>query len=565
MDTTRVILLLALAVVTSMLWQDWQTDYGQTAPPQSQQQAQTPSSPGAGSQAAAPGPAQNEVPAFNGEEESHTKAAEKPAATAAPAPRTLVKVRTDTFDLDIDTRGGSIVHAALPDYPQKLDSKKPFDLLDDTGQRYYVLQGGILSKGPAPTHQSQYSAKKHEYTLGPHQERLEVPLTWHGDGITVTKIFTFQRDSYVIDIRYEVKNQSGQTWRGRGYQQIKRSKPEKKHSSMVSKRYYTGAVLSSPDDRYKKIDFDDFKDKKLKKDIVNGWAAMLQHYFLTAVLPSDQSVSYRYYTNTVDDKYYTIGAIAPQQVAAPGETALVREKIYAGPKVQSRLEKVADGLDLTVDYGMLWFISKPLFWCMKELHDLTGNWGFAIILVTVFLKLAFYKLSAAGYTSMANMRRVQPRIMSIRERYKNDKTRLNQAMMEIYKEEKINPLGGCLPIAVQIPVFIALYWVLLESIELRQAPFIFWIRDLSAPDPYWVLPVLMGITMFTQQKLNPSPMDPIQQKVMMALPFAFTIFFGFFPSGLVLYWVVNNALSIVQQWRITRNLERAGLSTRGKK
>lgn len=562
MDTTRVILLLALAVVTSMLWQDWQVDYGnQSAPPPAQQQSPNAS---AGAQSAAPAPAQDEVPAFNGGEQNRAQASEKTAGTAAAA-RRLVKVHTDTFVLDIDTRGASIVHAALPKYPQKLDSDQPFDLLDDTDSRYYVLQGGILSKDAAPTHQSEYSAEQNEFSLAPGQERLEVPLTWHGDGITVTKIFTFERGSYLIDIRYEVKNRSGQTWRGRGYQQIKRSKPEQKHSSFNRTRAYTGAVISSPDDRYKKINFDDFQDKKLKKDIVNGWAAMLQHYFLTAVLPADQSVSYRYYTTTSDDKYYTIGAIAPQQVAAPGETALVREKIYAGPKVQDRLEGIADGLDLTVDYGILWFISKPLFWCLKELHDLTGNWGFAIILVTVFLKLAFYKLSAAGYTSMANMRRVQPRIMAIRERYKNDKTRLNQAMMEIYKEEKINPLGGCLPIAVQIPVFIALYWVLLESIELRQAPFIFWIRDLSAPDPYWVLPVLMGITMFTQQKLNPAPMDPIQQKVMMALPFAFTIFFGFFPSGLVLYWVVNNALSIVQQWRITRNLERAGLPTRGKK
>jgi len=564
MDTTRLILILALAVVTSMLWQEWRQDYGgpaQPAPTAAPEQVSEPA-PGGGKAAPQPG-VQNDVPVFEGETQQQPTPADG-GRTAAGPQRQPVRVSTDTFDLDIDPRGASIMHAALPGYPLELDSDQPFVLLDDSSSLYYVIQGGILSKDAAPTHESLFSAARNHYTMAPGQERLEVPLTWRNGGITVTKIFTFERGSYLIDIRYEIANHSGQVWRGRGYDQIKRSKPESKKHGMVS-RSYTGAVISSPDDRYKKLDFDDIQDQKLQKDIVNGWAAMLQHYFLTAVLPADKSANYRYFTNTVNGKYFSIGAIAPEEEAAPGDTALIRQVVYAGPKKQNRLESIADGLDLTVDYGLLWFIAKPLFWCLQELHALTGNWGFAIILVTVFLKLLFYRLSAAGYTSMANMRRVQPRIMAIRERYKDDKTRLNQAMMEIYKEEKINPLGGCFPILIQIPVFIALYWVLLESIELRQAPFIFWIRDLSAPDPYWVLPVLMGITMFTQQKLNPAPMDPIQQKVMMTLPFAFTIFFGFFPSGLVLYWVVNNTLSIIQQWRITHNLERAGLSVRQKK
>jgi YidC/Oxa1 family membrane protein insertase len=363
-------------------------------------------------------------------------------------------------------------------------------------------------------------------------------------------------------VDYKVRNDSGREWQGRAYQQLKRSDPGRESRFIYT---YTGTVISGPEDRYRKIDFDDISEQKLEQDIVNGWAAMLQHYFLTAVIPADKSASYRYYTNTVAGKYFSIGAISPAQEIGAGKEKVFHQQVYVGPKIQERLDEIADGLELTVDYGILWFIAKPLFWILKELHVITGNWGWSIILVTVLLKLLFYRLSAAGYRSMANMRRVQPRIQSIRERYKNDKTRLNQAMMDIYKEEKINPLGGCFPILIQIPVFIALYWVLLESIELRHAPFIFWIRDLSSPDPYWVLPVIMGVTMFAQQKLNPAPMDPVQQKVMMTLPFVFTVFFGFFPSGLVLYWVVNNILSIAQQWRITHKLEQDGLSVRSKK
>jgi YidC/Oxa1 family membrane protein insertase len=546
MDTTRLILLTALAVVAAMLWQEWQKDYGQPAP----------AAPVATQPAAAP-PPHKDVPEIAGH-----AAARAPAAKAAP--RQMVRVHTDTFDLDIDPMGANIVRAALPKYPTELDStNNPFVVLENTDTLYYVVQGGVISKSGAPTHESMFAPEQTSYTMAPGQDRLEVSLTWsHGD-IKVTKIFGFERGSYLIDVRYVVENHSGQEWRGRSYEQIKRTKPVTKHHGGVYT--YTGAVISSPDDRYKKIKFGDFKDHKLSADIVNGWAAMLQHYFITAVLPADKSATYHYYTSTLDNKYYSIGAITPEQSAAPGQTAQIRQVIYIGPKLQDRLASIADGLDLTVDYGILWFIAKPLFWCLKELHALTGNWGFAIILVTVFLKLLFYRLSAAGYRSMAKMRRVQPRLLSLRERYKEDKARLNQAMMELYKEEKINPLGGCFPILIQIPVFISLYWVLLGSIELRHAPFILWIRDLSAADPYWVLPVLMGITMFAQQRLNPTPMDPIQQKVMMALPIVFTVFFGFFPSGLVLYWVINNILSIIQQWRITRNLERAGLSVRQKK
>ena len=317
--------------------------------------------------------------------------------------------------------------------------------------------------------------------------------------------------------------------------------------------------------RYEKISFEDMQEEKISKTIRNGWAAMIKHYFVTALIPGS-SEEYHYYTLYLDSREtglsrdrYVIGATGPLLSIAPGEVIADKHSLYVGPKSQHRLENLAPGLELTVDYGKLWFIAKPLFWCLEKFHSLTGNWGWAIILVTLMLKLLFYNLSAAGYRSMARMRKVQPRLMAIRDRYKDDRTRLNKAMMDMYKQEKINPLGGCFPILVQIPVFIALYWVLLESVELRQAGFIFWLKDLSTADPYFILPVVMGITMFVQQKLNPAPMDPVQEKVMMTLPFVFTIFFAFFPSGLVLYWVVNNVLSIAQQWLIMRNLDRAGL------
>ena len=378
--------------------------------------------------------------------------------------------------------------------------------------------------------------------------------------VRVIKTYVLERGSYLIGVRYTIENAGTETWSGRSYTQLKRNDPGK---SRVRTTYtYTGAVFSSPDNRYEKVDFEDMREQKIDRDAVNGWTAMIQHYFIAALVPASKTGNYHYYSNALADGNFAVGMISPESSVAPGETGSMLEQVYIGPKIQSVLEGIADGLDLTVDYGFLWFIAKPLFLGLVILHDMVGNWGWAIVLVTIILKLIFYPLSAAGYRNMANMRRVQPRMVALRDRFKDDKARLNQAMMQIYKEEKINPFGGCLPILIQIPVFIALYWVLLESVEMRQSGFIFWYRDLSTRDPYFVLPVLMGITMLIQQKLNPAPMDPVQAKVMMVLPFVFTVFFAFFPSGLVLYWVVNNTLSIAQQWRITKNLERAGLSAK---
>lgn len=398
--------------------------------------------------------------------------------------------------------------------------------------------------------------KKREYKLEEGKDLLQVPLSWVSEtGVRVTKTYEFRRGEHLINVHYDIENNSSEEWKGRAYGQIQRTNPG---TSRVRTVYtYTGAVISTSENPYEKIDFDDMRENKLAQDSKGGWVAMLQHYFVTALVPATREENYHYYTLALENERYAIGAITPKKEIAQGSSESFELKLYIGPKIQKDLEEIAPNLELTVDYGMLWFIAKPLFWCLGKFYALTGNWGWAIILVTLMLKILFYKLSAAGYLSMANMRKVQPRLLAIRERYKNDRTRLNQAMMDIYKQEKINPLGGCFPILVQIPVFIALYWVLLESVELRQTPFILWIKDLSGPDPYFVLPVVMGITMLVQQKLNPAPMDPVQEKIMMLLPFVFTVFFAFFPAGLVLYWVVNNILSIAQQWLITRKIERA--------
>ena len=544
MDIQRLVLILALSLVSMMLWQEWQQDYGSM-------------SAGSGNREAAAPLQDPGIPQLKPDEMTEP---DLPGTdSAADAIGAVVTVETDVLRLNID-QGGTIVFAELPDYPVSLDAKdQPFVLLNHTDSLYHVIQGGIVGES-APTHKATFSSAQQRYTLGTDQQTLEVPLSWSSEeGVTVTKVFVFARGSYRIYINYLVENGSGEVWEGRQYTQIKRDDPSREGRRLLYT--YTGAVLSSPDNRYEKISFGDMEDQDTDAQISNGWAAMIQHYFLTAILPSNIEDAYRYYTRTFSSRYYSIGSVSPALRLDPGQQGELTGQIYIGPKVQSVLETLAHKLELTVDYGMLWFLAKPLFWCLERLHGLTGNWGWSIILVTILLKLLFYHLSAAGYRSMANMRRVQPRLMSLRERYKDDRARLNQAMMQIYKEEKINPFGGCFPILVQIPVFLALYWVLLESVELRQADFIFWLNDLSSKDPFYVLPIIMGATMLIQQKLNPAPMDPMQEKVMKALPFVFTIFFAFFPSGLVLYWVTNNVLSIAQQWLIMHNLEKEGLST----
>ncbi|NIP49977.1 MAG: membrane protein insertase YidC [Gammaproteobacteria bacterium] len=553
MEKTRLILVVALSLVIMLLWDAWQRDYGslQTIEQvRDQEQTTAPTMPA-------------DLP------EIEEEASEPVIAVENRETGETIEVQTDLLRLLISTKGGTIVQTDLLDYPQSLDQmSQPVRLLNNNSSLVYIAQGGLLSKVEAPTHTDTFTSLDSAYQLEPGQDVLEVPLLWmSASGLRVKKIYEFHRNEYLIRIRYEVQNNSDTGWAGRVYNQLQRSPAPGGGRGMIYT--YTGAILSSEENRYEKISLDDIAEEKLSRSISGGWAAMIQHYFVTALVPGMPDQTYQYYTNYLDpvqsglpQKRYVIGMYSPQQTIAAGYSGTFSEKLYLGPKIQSRLEKIAPNLELTVDYGMLWFIAKPLFWCLQQFHKYTNNWGWAIILVTLMLKLLFYYLSAAGYRSMANMRRVQPRLMSIKERYKNDRARLNKAMMDLYKEEKINPLGGCFPILVQIPVFIALYWVLLESVELRQSGFIFWLKDLSTPDPYFVLPIVMGITMFIQQKLNPAPMDPVQEKVMMSLPFVFTVFFAFFPSGLVLYWVVNNILSIAQQWLIIRNIERASQKPR---
>lgn len=546
MDTLRFVLVLSLAMVSFMLWEAWQRDYG---PP-----ARAAARPGDGAPAT-PAATDSGIPALPASPGGQAPGFDAPSP--AETERELITVETDVLRLKIDS-GGTLVFAELLNYPVSLEEgAKPIVLLDQSTSLFHVIQSGLIGTD-APSHEHQFSSPRKSYSLGENESVLKVPLRWVSEqGVVVSKVFELERGSYRIRLRHQVENRSGANWEGRQYAQIKRDDPSRAGRMLLYT--YTGAVLSGPEKRYDKISFDDMRDGPTKVDIANGWAAMIQHYFLTAVIPSDQQATYHYYTQDFANGLYSIGHISPALRLAPGGQDELVGEVYVGPKLQADLAQLAEGLDLTVDYGWLWFLAKPLFWCLERLHGLTGNWGWSIILVTILLKLLFYHLSAAGYRSMANMRRVQPRLMALRDRYKDDRARMNQAMMQIYKEEKINPFGGCFPILVQIPVFIALYWVLLESVELRQADFILWLNDLSVKDPYFVLPVIMGVTMYIQQKLNPAPMDPLQEKVFKLLPLIFTVFFAFFPSGLVLYWVTNNILSIAQQWLIMKNLEKEGL------
>jgi YidC/Oxa1 family membrane protein insertase len=552
MDNLRLILIFALAFVLLLLYQAWMKDYGAPPGPQPAQTSSVeapPADPG--------GEAVPSAPAVT--PETPPLPSDQPASGAADTTPAVVRVRTDVLDLEISTRGGDLKSLLLRDYPVSPDAPDTkFQLLKPSPPNLFVAQSGLLGSDPAtaPTHEARFRADRAEYTLEEGERQLTVTLHWsHPSGVEVAKHYLFRRGSYLIEVRHEVTNRSGKPWSGRTYSQLQRTPPPEDSGSTFIYTF-TGAAIYSPEEKYEKLSFDDMQDAKLDQDVKGGWISMIQHYFLAAWIPPAETVQH-FYTNVLSGGRYVVGMYSPPLTIADGESHSFDERIFAGPKLQDDLAQVAPGLELTVDYGWLTVLSQPLFWLLEKLHDLLGNWGWAIIFLTILIKLAFYKLSEASYKSMANMRRMAPRLQALKDRYGSDKQRLNQAMMDLYKKEKINPLGGCLPVLVQIPVFIALYWVLLESVELRQAPFILWMDNLSAPDPYFILPLLMGISMFIQQKLNPAPVDPMQAKIMMTLPIVFTVFFAFFPAGLVLYWVVNNILSIAQQWYITHKIEQA--------
>lgn len=542
MDNQRLFLFVALSFVLMLIWQAWLTDYGAKPAPTPTEQAQT----GAPATSAVPS---QDVPA--GTVSSTTPTTPAPAVPAVAAGGQRIQIVTDVLDLQLDSRGGDVHTADLLAYPKDAGKPEPFRLMDDAAPDLFIPQSGLLGPG-APDHHALYSADQTEYHLADGAKTLEVRLHWqNAAGLKVDKVYTLKRGSYAIGVRYEVENGGAQIWKGSVYEQLQHGEPAKAGRFGIST--YTGGVIYSPDEKYKKIKFDDIAKQDLSRDFSGGWAAMIQHYFLGAWIPDATQTSH-YFSKALPDKHYVLGLVSPQLSVAPQGKGVFTSRLYVGPKLQDHLAQVAPGLELTVDYGVLTFIAQPIFWLLKNIHKLVGNWGWSIILLTMLIKLAFYKLSETSYRSMANMRKLQPRMQALKERYGDDRQKLNTAMMEMYKKEKINPLGGCLPIVVQIPVFLSLYWVLLETVEMRQAPWILWIKDMSSADPYFILPLIMGVTMLLQQKLNPAPVDPMQAKVMMAMPFLFTVFFAFFPSGLVLYWVVNNTLSIAQQWVITKRI-----------
>lgn len=546
MDNVRFILFVFLIFFGVMLWQQWQVDYG----PKPQQTAAN------GGDLVAPSEegktAGGDVPASVGNV-SELSAMQGGASSA----HQIIRIVTDVVKMEVDTRGGDIVSMELLNYPSSKDHpEQPFHLLVNNKDSYFVAQSGFLGDDRlAPNHHSVWQSAATDYQLAEGEKTLRIPLTWNNpDGVTVTKTFVLNRGEYRINLEQTVKNHSGIAWKGRQYVQLQRKDPgDKAKDAMV--RTYTGGVIYTTEDNYQKIEFKDMDDnnEKLSK---NGWAAMIQHYFMAAWIPHADE-EHNFYTKALADQHYVIGAYSlPSEVAAGAEKTFTAD-LFAGPKLQRVLEQTAPGLELTVDYGALTIVAKPIFWLLEQFHKLFNNWGWAIVFVTISLKALFFRLSAASYRSMAGMRKLQPKMQALKEKYGDDKQKLNMAMMELYREEKANPLSGCLPILVQIPVFIALYWVLIETVEMRQAPFIFWLNDLSSKDPYFVLPLLMGISMYFQQKLSPPPSDPMQAKVMQFFPIMFTGFFAFFPSGLVLYWVVNNILSMLQQWVITRQVEGA--------
>lgn len=472
-----------------------------------------------------------------------------------------IKVRTDTLEVDISTKGGDFVFAAFPKIYAELDNPDiPFTLLEQNENRIYVAQSGLIGANGVDTREgrAQYTSVASEYVMASGQQELVVDLYLsEQSAVSVIKRFRFQSDSYLVDVEYLIQNNSNEQWTAGIFGQLKRddtADPSAETSGM-GLAPYLGTAIHLPDEPYKKISFDDIEEKKFAKQAIDGgWIAMLQHYFTSAWIPAPDQ-THTYSTLKSRDGTNIIRFTSPQTTVEAGQSATIGAQFYAGPKDQYSLQEISPGLELTVDYGWLWWIAQPLFWLLNKLHSLLGNWGFAIIAVTILVKALFFQLNAKAYTSMANMRKVQPKLMELRERYKDDKQKQSQAMMELYKKEKINPLGGCFPILIQMPVFIALYWVLMESVELRHAPFIGYIKDLSVMDPYFILPLIMGVSMFIQQKLNPPPPDPMQAKIMQWMPVMFTFFFLFFPAGLVLYWVVNNTLSIIQQYIITKRIE----------
>ncbi len=494
-----------------------------------------------------------DIPIVQGEESASVE-----TLAASPADR-LIAIKTDVFNLKVDTQGGDIVQLILPQYAENHETfGQGYVLFDQSAKRYYFAQSGLTGEqGPdrRGVGRAKFETGQKTYQLENNQDSLMVDLKTHTqEGVEVIKRFAFQRGSYVIDVQYLIHNKGKADYKGSFYARLKRKPAPESGSRFLGVQTFTGAAIHTDETPYKKLNFKDLKNKPVEQSVQGGFAALVEHYFVSAWVPPTDITS-TYQANQLADNIYSVGLVEPLITVLPGEQKTIKTQLYAGPEITDTLEQLAPGLELAADYGILWPICQPIFWLLKKAYHLTSNWGVAIILTTVMIKLLFYKLSASSYRSMGNMRKLQPRLEALKQKHGEDKQKFSQAMMELYKKEKINPLGGCLPVVIQIPVFIALYYVVLGSVELREAPFIFWITDLSAKDPFYVLPILMGASMLIQQKLNPAPPDPMQAKVMMLMPVVFTVLFLNFPSGLVLYWFVNNMLSIAQQWFISRKIE----------
>lgn len=552
LDYLRIGLYVLLALVCFSLYQAWQREHPEQPP--TTPTVLSSSLPALEAASSVPSALVPTVP----------EAATRPTAVKASPPSSvlpndrIVHVVTDVLDLEIDTLGGNLIQAKLLAYPESLHAETPYVLLNHDPKTEYLAQSGLIGeKGPDSVQGSAlYTPEKRQYKLEKDQNEIVVNLSWQNqEGLTVIKSLTFHRNDYEVDVAYRISNEGKHPWKGSLYNQLLRTDtPPPNGQGFSNLTTYFGAAISSPEKTFEKISFKDMKKNNLNHAITGGWAAMIQHYFVTAWIP-DKVTTSDYYSRVTPQGLYVIGMVNAPITVQPQEKIMVQSKLYTGPALVDRLQKAAPGLQLTIDYGIFWFISVAIFWLMQKIHDFIGNWGWSIVITTLIIKLLFYHLSAKSYRSMSMLKKLQPRMERLKELYGNDRQKLTQATMDLYRQEKVNPMGGCLPILVQIPVFIALYWVLVESVQLRQAPFILWIHDLTARDPYYILPVLVGLSMFLQQRLSPPPPDPTQAKVMMFMPVIFTALFINFPAGLMLYWFVNNMLSFTQQWYIMRTVK----------
>jgi YidC/Oxa1 family membrane protein insertase len=560
MDNIRFVLVMAMLMISYMLWESWQIDYG----PKPQAIISD-----------KPVVTDKDTAGISTEvsQAGNLPTGSSNATLSAISEHKVITVKTDVVSVEIDTEGGTLLNLDLLQYPHEKENTvvnkayelvgmqvpeknlSPIRLFDGNPEHLFLAQNGLVSSDNsslAPDHHATFTSEKTAYTLQEGQEQISIPLTWTNDqGLHVTKIYTFKRGSYTIDLEQKVINQSAKPWTGRQYEQLVRIEHSDKNNNNFI-RTFSGGVVYTDKDKFKKIKYEDMEDN-LSLTATGGWSGMIQHYFASAWIPPVTQENH-FYTKALNDSRFAIGSYSTDITIQPDSEGVFKAELFSGPKIQPMLEATAKGLELTVDYSWLTVIAKPIYWLLNQIHSYVNNWGVAILGITFTIKLLFFKLSKASYQSMAKMRKIQPRLKELQERYADDRQKFNTEMMSMYKREKVNPLGGCLPIMVQIPVFISLYWVLIETVELRQADFALWIQDLSAQDPFYLLPIVYGITMKIQQSLNPAPIDPLQAKVMKMFPIIFTAFFLFFPSGLVLYWICNNSLSIIQQWYITKHI-----------